>query len=495
MNRAASHQPGRRGVSILLTAALLGAIIPVVGLAIDASLLYAIKARLSAAADSAALAGARSLQRGLSLAEQVDSARSTAQAFFNANFPDGYLMTNNRLLVVTVAESAYKTRTVRMEASVDAPAYFMRLLGFNLTTVRVVGMASRRDVNLILLIDRSGSVAYAGADDDVRASAKAFVDKFAEGRDRLGLISFSGAYSVDFAHGMDFRTRAPQNLSQTIDGLNFPSGGAYTGTAQGLYQAYQQLVNIGEQGALNLIVFFTDGRPTALTANFPVKTVSDTRYRWDFPSSTTTYPASPCTSSTAKFGFICADPCITLPCNLYPATGTTYGVMKADAATSFQNEWTVAPGSTGCNYAPLTTSSNRRKARMDIAYIPDQDQHGINIKTGYLSPDLYSGGPYVGKVRVDSPRALRYAANNLANNTATHIRSDATLIPVIYAIGLGGTSAEPVDHDLLLRIANDPTSPSYVSSQPTGLYVYAPTSAQLNEAFARVASEILRLAL
>jgi len=56
-------------------------------------------------------------------------------------------------------------------------------------------------------------------------------------------------------------------------------------------------------------------------------------------------------------------------------------------------------------------------------------------------------------------------------------------------------SAEPVDHDLLLRIANDPTSPSYVSTQPTGLYVYAPTTAQLNEAFARVASEILRLAL
>jgi len=51
MNRAASGPPGRRGVTILLTAALLGAIIPVVGLAIDASLLYAIKARLSAAAD------------------------------------------------------------------------------------------------------------------------------------------------------------------------------------------------------------------------------------------------------------------------------------------------------------------------------------------------------------------------------------------------------------------------------------------------------------
>jgi hypothetical protein len=450
----------------------------------------------------AALAGARSLQRGLSLGEQVDNARSTAQVFFNANFPEGYLMTRNRILAVTVEESTYKTRTVRMEASVEAPAYFMRLLGFTQTTVRAAGMASRRDVNLILLIDRSGSVAYAGADDEVRASAKAFVDRFSESRDRLGLISFSGAYSVDFPYGMDFKTRAPQNLGQTIDALNFPSGGAFTGSAQGLYQAYQQLVNIGEPGALNLIVFFTDGRPTALTANFPVKSLSDTRYRWDYPSSTTTYPACPCTPPPSnKFGFIGADPCISLPCDLYPATGTTYGVMKADAATSFQSEWTVAPNSSGCNYAPGTGSScpfgtcNREKMRMDIAYIPDQDHHGINIKTGYLSPDVYSSGPYAGKVRVDSPRALRYAANNLANNTATYIRSDAALTPVIFAIGLGGTSAEPVDHDLLLRIANDPTSPTYVSTQPTGLYVYAPTPAQLNEAFARVASEILRLAL
>jgi hypothetical protein len=44
------------------------------------------------------------------------------------------------------------------------------------------------------------------------------------------------------------------------------------------------------------------------------------------------------------------------------------------------------------------------------------------------------------------------------------------------------------------RVANDPSSPAYDSSEPTGLYVFAPNNTQLNQAFARVASEILRIA-
>lgn len=44
------------------------------------------------------------------------------------------------------------------------------------------------------------------------------------------------------------------------------------------------------------------------------------------------------------------------------------------------------------------------------------------------------------------------------------------------------------------RISNVPDSPVYDPAQPTGPYVFAPTPAQLGEAFYKVASEILRLA-
>lgn len=45
------------------------------------------------------------------------------------------------------------------------------------------------------------------------------------------------------------------------------------------------------------------------------------------------------------------------------------------------------------------------------------------------------------------------------------------------------------------RTANDPASPIFDGSKYPGYYVYSPTAAQWKEAFSRVASEILRLAL
>jgi hypothetical protein len=44
------------------------------------------------------------------------------------------------------------------------------------------------------------------------------------------------------------------------------------------------------------------------------------------------------------------------------------------------------------------------------------------------------------------------------------------------------------------RIANDPNSAYYNSSQPAGQYILAPTTAQLQSAFAGIASQVLKLA-
>jgi len=43
------------------------------------------------------------------------------------------------------------------------------------------------------------------------------------------------------------------------------------------------------------------------------------------------------------------------------------------------------------------------------------------------------------------------------------------------------------------RVADDPSSPSCTNTEPAGLYVFAPDNTQLNQAFARAASEILRI--
>jgi hypothetical protein len=96
--------------------------------------------------------------------------------------------------------------------------------------------------------------------------------------------------------------------------------------------------------------------------------------------------------------------------------------------------------------------------------------------------------------RVDSPQQIGYASLNAADSAVQRIRQDTALNVVIYTIGYAGGSEIP-DETWMKRISNDPSSPSYDSSKPTGLYVKAPTTGDLGAAFSKVASEILRLAL
>ena len=74
------------------------------------------------------------------------------------------------------------------------------------------------------------------------------------------------------------------------------------------------------------------------------------------------------------------------------------------------------------------------------------------------------------------------------------IRQDNNLNVVIYTIGYNGGSEQP-DEVWMKRISNDPTSSSYTTSEPPGLYVQAATAGDLSGDLAKVASEILRLAL
>jgi Flp pilus assembly protein TadG len=54
----------QKGLTLIITVLAMAVLIPMVGLAIDTSLLYAIKAKMQAAVDAASLSGARSLNRG-----------------------------------------------------------------------------------------------------------------------------------------------------------------------------------------------------------------------------------------------------------------------------------------------------------------------------------------------------------------------------------------------------------------------------------------------
>jgi Flp pilus assembly protein TadG len=475
-----------RGIAIIVTALFLLVVIPMLGLSVDASYLYVVKAKLSTACDAAALAAARSLSVGLTMAEQEASAAARARAFFDANFPDGYLGSANRRITVEVAETGYRTRTVTVSATVDAPTFFMRIMNQNSTTVSALGKASRRDVNVMLVLDRSGSLDQAGACEPLKAAARGFVDQFAADRDRLGLITFGGTYRVDFEPAMDFKTRSGSNMVTMLNALNCTGG---TNSAQALYAAQKRLEALNEPGALNVILFFTDGQPNTLTFDMRVRTAA-LGYS-AAPSPYYSNSRSACSDTSNKVGWIWT--------TAESGSTTVSGIMKRDAPPipvpeNFETQSSyLVTGSSNCAYA-----STRSYAYRDIAWMPPEALMPDGTKvpiTGYLGP-LQTYTPPSGVTCRDSTcysmqhrDTLIRAAHNVLDRVAATARSYPTLI---YSIGLGNVG--PEQDRLLRRVSNDPDSEIYNPNQPTGLYVYAPDATQLNSAFSRIAGEILRLA-
>lgn len=540
-SRLRSKELRRKGMAVIITAIMLVFVIPVVGLAIDAAVLYTIKARLQTAVDAGAVAAARTLNKGLTLAEQAGNAQAKAQAYFNANFPEGELgATQVTVPTPDVSESGFRRRTVTVQGSAMAPTYFMRVFGYTRTLVRATGTATRRDVNIIMVMDRSGSMSTSGSCTPMKEAAKDFVSLFANGRDRIGVISYSTSYFNAFNHTMDFLTTSP-NINTQIDAITCAG---WTNSATAISEAYNQIVAIDEPGVMNIILFFTDGLPTAGTASFPIKRVADTRYGYGVNSSSSSPPNGTYRSTTdaslnskeqfnnsgTQYANMPPSPCRhTVGANYYtwyqtngggtkflqtspnpnwlPAdklgvlaggsgssTGSTQGLYAPLALNiTAQNGGTIS-GSTGCRY----TSSNNY-VRRDIAYIPDSDAYG-NSTRGFVSTSAeeFSSGTYSGQIRPDKPIAIAKAFKNASYNASVRIRGDTRIQPVFYIIGLGDPDAtDPytaVDTDLLLRMSNDSVSPEYTDTQPEGMFVFAPDNTQLNAAFVRVASEILRIA-
>ena len=490
LSRIQNGRRRQRGFALILTALMLTMILPMVGLVIDVGIMYAVRARLTMACDAAALAAARSLAVGVTLADQEATATARAQAFYNANFPVGTLETNDGHVTVTVDESVTQVRTVTVTGSAAAPVYFMQMLGVPRTHVSATGSASRRDVNVMMVLDRSGSLQAAGACDDLEVAATAFTGLFANQRDRMGMITFGGAYRLDYPPTRNFK-QSPK-LTDEIGKL-YPGGcSGWTGSAQALWQGYTQLVNINEPGAFNVIVFFTDGQPNTVTAEFNVKTQSTPEsstfsrcYDWEHDVK---YTSSAWNPTTQKY--------------LGTIAGGTWidGLYKPDAAAMPVSEERVAvTNPVGYSGSPKSSSDDCRYRGYspytvyDIAYYPDQDLYG-NSMSGYKTVDKYtSGHPYAGKVKITASN-IESAAVNAVDNAAKRIR-DKVLHPTMpittYVVGLGGAGA--AEHELLKRIANTKESNAYDAAAPTGLYLYAPTSAQLSMAFSQIGSEILRL--
>src|ERR1017187_5160550 len=168
---------------------------------------------------------------------------------------------------------------------------FMRVLHINNSQVGASATANIRFVNMMIVVDRSGSVQRVGSPDTITTDLLTFVATpltsiFVDGRDVVGLLSFGGSYNLDFAPITNFQTASP-NITTAINNINFDNNS--TNTGEGLYQAWYQLTQLNQVGALNVILLMTDGRPSAFTSGLSGFSATSAPY---------------CTDKTPKLGFI-----------------------------------------------------------------------------------------------------------------------------------------------------------------------------------------------
>ena len=373
MNKSALRH--RKGFAVILTTLSLVLLIPMVGLAIDVSVLYMIRAKLSGAVDAAVLAGAQSLANGGDAATQRASAQDAATRFFNANFPTGYWGTTSVNFPAPVIDdsSTLNYRTVSATASATAPLYFLRVFGTDTTTVAISAQAGRRDALVMLVLDRSGSMLnpFQGttACAIMKQDAAQFLTYFAPGRDMLGLAIF-GASSFVYAPTTSFDK--PDGNGDTVASLigQIKCGGN-TNTSGGVEQAYNQIQAIGSTSRTNVIVLMTDGRPNGFVADYTNLRIN---------------PGSCDAAGKPLVGVIAqwaGGPKV---------TGSTAGVMSFLNNSASTSNDTPTANSGGCQFA-----GDLSKLRNDISAMPANDYYGNALAGPYSvnNPNF----PYNGIVR------------------------------------------------------------------------------------------------
>ena len=464
-------------------------LIPMAGLAIDFSVLYSVKARLQTAVDAAAVGSGNTLNRGAVM--DTTAVRDVALRFFNANYPTGYFGSTPIYYNATPVQGALGVRTITINASQHVPMLFMRVLGISQSTVAATAQVTVRFVNMMLVVDRSGSVFRATFNGTptmqiVNDSLHQFVDPvdgsqspyFSDGRDNIGMVTFGGSWNLDFPLSVNFQTGSP-HIGTAIDNIDWDTNNS-TNTAEGLFHGYRELEKLGQPGALNVIVLLTDGRPTAFSGTFPVKA------------------ASTCVDKTAKVGYIFA------PTGWPPPNsgGTTKGVMPSAFAGAGKENNTayVTANSTGCAYETNLANMSQDLTTTFPASVAPPDDNALGrtfFTTNAINNDLPN---FVGAGQNPADqRAIRYASFNVADNVATMIRTDTNINPVIFVIGLNNNNGEEtLDADWLARVANDKDyitaagSHVYQSGQTMGQY-FDVNAGGISDALRQIASEILRL--
>jgi Flp pilus assembly protein TadG len=468
---------GQDGFVLVYLAVTMTVLLLFTGLAVDTGRAYAVKAQLTKAVDGAALGAARNINGG--------DPRGEATRLFKANFPAGYFgtstvtdPTSDPNFFAQAVDTTTGINTVTINATAILPTTFMKLSNFTTMTVASSAAATRRMVDLSLVVDVSSSIGSKWP--TVRDAARTFINSFDQDHDRLSLLTFSnGAMVLDpmpstrgFAKAT-VKNDVPQNLP-----------GGSTLMVEGLYRGWDELRTVpsGTQSSLRIIVLFTDGASNGVPGTYDGSGVAKSLRSWDFPK------------------------------NAIDPDGQTWDSPHIDGLYDTQT------GNTSPSYS-LTAAWDSTTTLTQVPFLPVATWHshhrspGIPTSFPLQTPSLMVNGlPQTSRrgLRNFDSTQNRYPAeiwniNNAARNVL-EIIGDAARNDIggdykirIYTIGMSylvrdslGTMPE-MPEDILKRISNDISSPDFNSAQLEGKYFYAPTAADVGPAFQGIQNLILRL--
>ncbi len=424
-----------RGQVVLLFAVLTPVLFGFLGLALDVLWAYSAKTLLVRALDASALSALRAVHGG------TNAMDAALQRTLEANFPAGTLLTES-LSHTRLIENLQGSQRITVTARATSPTFFLRWFGHDHFDISATATSFRRDVNLVLVLDYSGSLS--GELPEVKAAAKNFVDTFDDVRDQVGLVSFSTAGRLDYVPQTSFKT----DLRTIIDSLETNWS---TNSSLGLWLAYEALLDLPDPDKaekLNAIIFFTDGEANTFASEFNVSTTGSNRC-----------------DTTPKVGVLTS---------LGPR-----GLFDKDAPPPPVTSQTLAPGCVGS-----PSSVEDLVSSIPLFWEP-QGPGGPQIYIDSSGPNTEF--PLVGVSTSLGESNIRKVAQNMQLNAARLARTDPLAI-LVSSIGLGS-----VDALALKRVANDPSTGFYDPNQPTGVYAYAPTAADIEDAFSEVKSSVSRL--
>jgi len=494
-----------RGQVLIIVALSLAVLIGAVGLAIDSGRAYGVKARLNAAVDAAAIAAARALAVGDNDTARIANAQATGKRFFDMNYPDGFLgSTPSEPSITAVHEDSGYWR-VNVSATADMPTTFMRVFGNDtIVSPAAAGEAIRRDLDVVLVMDTSGSLnSPSTAFGTLKTAAvNNFVNKFAAGArgDRLGLVTFASGAVLDEA--IDKTSTRGFNRTRIVTKINALVADGATASAEGMRIALEELngVPTALRSSLRVILFFSDGAPNLIRGNYYrqgnysivsgnlYSETSNTTLGSSYRSGSRNYQAYCSTNSSAMNAY---------PCRMFPSN-----TRSGNEARYVRIEPTPSGNPPSpLQYPPIT--------HLPINGFGAYPLNGPRTLTNAPSPAVdASHRPVAGFPYGNTYCNMNRAARNMVETVAKAAREQEIRV---YTVGLGDalqtletsfsggncgyTTANEKGEAILKRLANTRDASTYNPDQPEGMYCWAQNAAALGPCFDKIASEILRLTM